>query len=96
MGGDPFPKNIHSAMQFFYKVIKKKKMGIGVKCKPQIHSKTNILTPTPRQPKVLIKPTPVHGIPHIILLFISFISIRPIYVVTWLSKTVKIEVPCLL
>ena len=70
MGGDPFPKNIHSSVQFFYKVIKKKKMGIGVKCKPQTHSKTNILTPTPRQPKMLIKPTLVHH-PSLFLVWIA-------------------------
>ena len=70
MGGDPFPKNIHSSVQFFYKVIKKKKMGIGVKCKPQTHSKTNILTPTPRQTKVLIKPTLVHH-PSLFLVWIA-------------------------
>jgi hypothetical protein len=71
-------KNIHSSVQFFYKVIKKKKMGIGVKCKPQIHSKTNILTPTPKATERAYKTNT--STPPIILLFISFI--RPNYVVT--------------
>ena len=78
-------KNIHLSVQFFYKVIKKKKkkkkkikMGIGVKCKPQIHSKTNILTPTPKATERAYKTNT--STPPIILLFISFI--RPNYVVT--------------